>query len=416
MPGSPVAAKRRLLVPLSETDGDIKMAALVVLGYGSAEAESILASHQGNLRRVFADLFGVAASKSNPGVQRRWSFELWHNPRSSAMAREICESADVVSRIVRNRHAIADVAKRLDIAAAPLGCPMRSWKLRPRRGFLRYLIETRLHLPVSASAPSVITAFRKPLTLRNALFIVISQSGRSPDLVAATQSARASGARTVAIVNAVPSPVSDAAEFVVPIEAGPEHSVAATKTVVGSMAAGAELIAELAEDTALRSALDRLPERIHRALTLDWSKVSDDLASASAVFVASRGLGLSSAREIALKLAEILRLPALGFSAAELQHGPRAALSSKTPVIMMRLMDETAATIDSLASELRERRIALHLCGGPRSTLPWLGDDDPAIDAITMLVPAYRMIERTAREWGFDPDRPPQLTKVTETF
>ena len=183
----------------------------------------------------------------------------------------------------------------------------------------------------------MITAFRKPLTLRNALFIVISQSGRSPDLVAATQSARASGAHTVAIVNVVPSPVADAAEFVVPIEAGPEHSIAATKTVVGSMAAGAELIAELADDMALRSALDRLPDRLHRALTLDWSEISEDLASASAVFVTSRGLGLSSAREVALKLAEILRLPALSFSAAELQHGPRAALSSKTPVIIMRL-------------------------------------------------------------------------------
>ena len=338
------------------------------------------------------------------------------DPASSAMAREICESADVVSRIVRSRHIIANVAKHLDIAAAPLGVLCGRGSSGHVGVFLRYLIETRLHLPVSASAPSVITAFRKPLTLRNALFIVISQSGRSPDLVAATQSARASGARTVAIVNAVPSPVADAAEFVVPIEAGPEHSVAATKTVVGSMTAGAELIAELADDTALRMALDRLPERVHRALALDWSEISDDLASASAVFVASRGLGLSSAREIALKLAEILRLPALGFSAAELQHGPRAALSSKTPVILMRLRDETAATVDALASELRERMIALHLCGGPRSTLPWLGDDDPVIDAITMLVPAYRMIERTARDWGFDPDRPPQLTKVTETF
>ena len=214
----------------------------------------------------------------------------------------------------------------------------------------------------------------------------------------------------------LPSPVADAAEFVVPIEAGPEHSVAATKTVVGSMVAGAELIAALADDTALRSALDRLPERVYRGLTLDWTRVSDDLAGASAVFVASRGLGLGSAREIALKLAETLRLPALGFSAAELQHGPRAALSSKTPVIMMRLMDETAATVDAVATELRERKIALHLCGGPRSTLPWFGDDDPATDAITMLVPAYRMIERTAQEWGFDPDRPLQLSKVTETF
>ena len=335
---------------------------------------------------------------------------------SSAMARETCESADVVARILQGRRAIADVARRLDIGTAPLAVLCGRGSSGHAGVFLRYLIETRLHLPVSASAPSVITAFRKPLTLRNALFIVISQSGRSPDLVAATTSARESGARTVAIVNAVNSPVADAAEFVVPIEAGPEHSVAATKTVIGSMAAGAELIAELADDLSLGSALDRLPERLHRATTLDWSAVSADLAEASAVFVASRGLGLSSAREIALKLGEILRLPALGFSAAELQHGPCAALSAKTPVILLRLMDETAATVDRLANELSESGIALHLCGGPHGTLPWLGDDDPASDAITMLVPAYRMIERTAQSWGFDPDRPPQLTKVTETF
>jgi glucosamine--fructose-6-phosphate aminotransferase (isomerizing) len=334
----------------------------------------------------------------------------------SSMAQEICESGDVVARIVRNRAAVADVARRLDIASAPLSVLCGRGSSGHVGVFLRYLIETRLHLPVSASAPSVITAFRKPLTLRNALFIVISQSGRSPDLVAATRSARDSGARTVAIVNAAASPVADAAEFVIPIEAGAEHSVAATKTVIGSLAAGAGLIADLAGDAALSSALERLPERLRRALTLDWSAVAGDLPGASAVFVASRGLGLGSAREIALKLAEILRLPALGFSAAELQHGPRAALSSRTPVILMRLMDETAATLDALAHELEESGIALHLCGGPRGTLPWLGDDDPATDAITMLVPAYRMIEQAARAWGFDPDRPPQLSKVTETF
>ena len=335
---------------------------------------------------------------------------------SSAMARETCESTDVVARILANRQTIAEIARRLDVGAAPLAVLCGRGSSGHAGVFLRYLIETRLHLPVSASAPSVITAFRKPLTLRNALFIVISQSGRSPDLVAATQSARASGARTIAIVNTVPSPVAPAAEFVIPIEAGTEHSVAATKTVVGSMAAGAELIAELADDGALRSALDRLPGRLRAVAALDWSAISHDLARASAVFVASRGLGLGSAREIALKLGEILRLPALGFSAAELQHGPRAAVSTKTPVIMMRLMDETAVTVDQLADGLRESGAALHLCGGPRSTLPWLGDDDPATDAITMLVPAYRMIERTARAFGFDPDHPPQLSKVTETF
>ncbi|MGY4477610.1 glucosamine--fructose-6-phosphate aminotransferase (isomerizing) [Bradyrhizobium sp. USDA 3364] len=252
--------------------------------------------------------------------------------------------------------------------------------------------------------------------LRDALFIVISQSGRSPDLVAATKSARASGARTIAIVNATSSPVADEAEFVVPIEAGQEHSVAATKTVIGSMAASAGLVAELAQDRALRSALDRLPERLHRALALDWSEIADDLVKASAVFVAARGLGLGSAREIALKLSEIMRLPSIGLSAAELQHGPRAALSSRTPVVMMRVMDETAATVDALAEELREQKIALHLCGGPHGSLPWLVEDDPATDPITMLVPAYRMIEQAACARGFDPDRPPRLSKVTETF
>jgi len=335
---------------------------------------------------------------------------------TSAMASEIGESADVVARIVGNRPATRDIAQRIESRLAPL-CVVCGRGSSGHAGvLLRYLVETRLRLPVSASAPSVTTAFRTPLMLRHALFIVISQSGRSPDLVAATRSARAAGARTIAIVNALSSPVANEAEFVIPIDAGEERSVAATKTVIGSMAAGAGLVAELAEDGALRSALDRLPDRLHRAMTLDWSAIADDLASASAVFVAARGLGLGSAREIALKLAEILRLPSIGLSAAELQHGPRAALSSRTPVIMMRLSDETASTVDAVAEELREQSIALHLCGGPQGSLPWLAQDDPATDAITMLVPAYRMIERAAHACGLDPDRPHRLSKITETF
>ena len=335
---------------------------------------------------------------------------------TSAMASEIGESAGVVAKIVRNRSATREIARWIDPGSAPL-CVVCGRGSSGHAGvFLRYLVETRLGLPVSASAPSVITAFRTPLKLRNALFIVISQSGRSPDLVAATTSARAAGARTIAIVNATSSPVASAAEFVISVEAAAEHSVAATKTVIGSMAAGCQLIAELAEDEALSSALGRLPARLNRALALDWSDIADALAEASAVFVAARGLALGSAREIALKVSEILRLPAMGLSAAELQHGPRAALSARTPVVMMRIMDETAATVDAVARELREQSIPLHLCGGPHGSLPWLGEDDPATDPITMLVPAYRIIEQTARSCGFDPDRPPRLSKITETF
>src|SRR6201995_1631863 len=132
------------------------------------------------------------------------------------MASEIAESADVVAKIVRNCPATRDIARQIDIGSAPL-CVVWGRGSSGHAGvFLRYLVETRLRLPVSASAPSVITAFRKSLMLRHALFIVISQSGRSPDLVAATRSARAAGARTIAIVNEVCSPVADAAEFLIP--------------------------------------------------------------------------------------------------------------------------------------------------------------------------------------------------------
>src|SRR3954451_8939806 len=162
------------------------------------------------------------------------------------MASEIGECADVVSRIIANRAATGEIARRVGIGSAPL-CVLCGRGSSGHAGvFLRYLIETRLRLPVSASAPSVITAFRTPLKLRNALFIVISQSGRSPDLVAATRSARAAGARTIAIVNVTSSPVANEAEFVIPMEAGYERSVAATKTVIASMVAGAALVAELA--------------------------------------------------------------------------------------------------------------------------------------------------------------------------
>src|SRR3974390_1322893 len=115
------------------------------------------------------------------------------------MASEIGESADVVARIVRNRPATREIARQIGIGAAAL-CVVCGRGSSGHAGvFLRYLVETRLRLPVSASAPSVVTAFRTPLMLHNALFIVISQSGRSPDLVAATKSARATGARTIAI-------------------------------------------------------------------------------------------------------------------------------------------------------------------------------------------------------------------------
>lgn len=282
--------------------------------------------------------------------------------------------------------------------------------------YLRYLFEARLGLLASAAAPSVVTAYRRPPEMRGALFVVVSQSGRSPDLVNATQVAREHGALTLAIVNDQVSPTAAASELVLPIGAGAEHSVAATKTVVLSMIAGAQLVAALARDDDLVAGLGQLPLRLSRALDCDWSAWADSAARAAAAFVVGRGYGLGCVREIALKVAEILRVPTLGHSAAELRHGPRASITPSTPVLVLRQNDEAATAIDDLVKDLNDANETLFVAGGPAGTLPWIGDGHPVYDPVLMLVPAYRAIEAVARRRGFDPDNPPHLSKVTKTL
>ncbi|MFL5237061.1 MAG: SIS domain-containing protein, partial [Rhizomicrobium sp.] len=207
-----------------------------------------------------------------------------------------------------------------------------------------------------------------------------------------------------------------AADLVLPIHAGVERAVAATKTVVLSMVAGAQLVAELARDGDLSAALQRLPLRFRESLACDWRDWRAALVTAPAAFTAGRGYSFGPAREIALKLTETLRIPALGFSTAELRHGPRAAVTSSTPVLIFRQDDQTAKSSDALAGDLTEAGERVFCAGGPRCTLPWIGDEHPICDAVAMLLPAYRAIEAAARARGFDPDNPPHLSKVTRTL
>lgn len=334
----------------------------------------------------------------------------------SAMAREIAEIPALAERLLARTEIFAAIAERIE-------------QLRPRvvvfcgRGssgyagiYLRYLFEARLGMLASASAPSVVTAYERPPDMRGVLFVVISQSGRSPDLVTATQVARNVGALTLAIVNDEQSPAAVAAELILPIGAGHEHAVAATKTVVASMLAGACLVAKLARDDELTEALRRVPLRLSRALHCDWSAWAGAVAGAAATFVVGRGYALGCVREIALKVSETLRVPAIGHSAAELRHGPWASINPSTPVLVLRQNDRTAAAVDGVTRDLEGTNARVFTAGGATATLPWIGDGHPACDPVLMLVPAYCAIERVARERGFDPDNPPHLSKVTQTL
>jgi glucosamine--fructose-6-phosphate aminotransferase (isomerizing) len=182
------------------------------------------------------------------------------------------------------------------------------------------------------------------------------------------------------------------------------------------MIAGTKLVETLARDDDLNNSLCHLPARLSRALTCDWSNWADSVAAAAVAFVVGRGYGLGCAREIALKVSEILRIPALGYSAAELRHGPRASITAATPVLALRQNDQVAAAVDDLVRDLNEAGQKTFTAGGAAGTLPWIGDGHPVCDPVLMLVPAYRAIEAAARRRGFDPDSPPYLSKMTRTL
>ncbi|MFL6688822.1 MAG: SIS domain-containing protein [Alphaproteobacteria bacterium] len=334
----------------------------------------------------------------------------------SAMAQEIADVPACAERLLADANTLAAIAKWIAAYAPRLVVLCGRGSSGHVGVYLRYLFETKLGLLTSAAAPSVFSAYGAKPDMRGVLFIVISQSGRSPDLVLATKVAREHGALALAIVNDPHSPAAAAADLVLPIHAGVEHAVAATKTVVLSMVAGAQLVAELARDEELSAALQRLPSRFREALGCDWENWRAALVTAPAAFTAGRGYSFGPAREIALKLTETLRIPALGFSTAELRHGPRAAVTPSTPVLIFRQDDQTAASSDALARDLTEAGERVFCAGGPQCTLPWIGNDHPVCDAIAMLLPAYRAIETAARARGLDPDNPPHLSKVTRTL
>ncbi len=332
------------------------------------------------------------------------------------MARETAEIPAAAERLLLRPDAFAAIVERIEQVKPSIVVFCGRGSSGHVGVYLRYLFEVRLGLLASAAAPSVVTAYQRPLELRDALFVVISQSGRSPDLVNATQVARKFGALTLAIVNDENSPAAASAELVLPIGAGTECAIAATKTVALSMIAGAQLVAALGRDDDLNEGLHHLPIRLSEALACDWSAWADSAAGAPATFVVGRGYGLGCVREIALKVAEILRVPALGYSAAELRHGPRASISPTTPVLVLRQNDQAAITVDELVRDLNDAGERVFTAGGAACTLPWIGDGHPVCDPVLMLIPAYRAIEAAARRRGFDPDNPPYLSKVTRTL
>jgi glucosamine--fructose-6-phosphate aminotransferase (isomerizing) len=283
--------------------------------------------------------------------------------------------------------------------------------------YARYLIEAHTHVLTSSAAPSVSSVYEAQSDFEGALFIAISQSGQSPDLLAATRNAKDSGALTVALCNTADSPLMHLVDVAVPLHAGPERSVAATKSYIASLSCIAQLVANWVEDRRLLATLPQIPDLLTRAWQCDWTRAVETLRGAVNLFVVARGFGLGIAQEAALKLKETCGLHAEAFSSAEVRHGPMALVRAGFPVLMFTQRDDTRAGIQELAAEFAARGARVLIAGADAAgaiSLPAIASH-PVVEPLLMIQSFYSMANALALARGLDPDRPPHLNKVTET-
>ena len=337
----------------------------------------------------------------------------------SRLFREAAEAASVVERqLETNRSIVAELAQRLR-------------ELKPRavvtcaRGssdhaatYAKYLIETRTGLLASSAAPSISSIYATRANLDAVLFLAISQSGASPDLLASVNAAKKAGAHVVALVNDYESPLARAAHHTIPLRAGAETSVAATKSYIASLAAIVDLVAAWTDDGELAQALAAAPAQLAQAWRADWSAAIARLKTAESLYVVGRGLGLGIAQEAALKLKETSGLHAEAFSAAELKHGPLALVRAGFPVLLFAQRDETHSGVVELAAELAHGGADVRLAGGdaPGALLLPTENAHPAIEPMLRIQSFYRLVDAVAVARGRDPDHPPHLSKVTATL
>jgi glucosamine--fructose-6-phosphate aminotransferase (isomerizing) len=335
---------------------------------------------------------------------------------SSRMAEEIQAAPDVVARqATALARPIADLAARLRQRLPDVVVTCARGSSAHAATFAKHLIERYLGVPVSAAAPSIASIYGGRLRLKDQLFLAISQSGRSDDLIAMAHSAKTAGAHTVALVNVIGSPLAAVCDTVLPIEAGPEVSVAATKTFVATTSALMRLTAVWSGDDNLTAAVDRLPGRLAIAGGLDWGSALEMLGATGALATIGRGPTLAMAREAALKLKETCNLHAEAFSGAEFLHGPVALASPRHPILMLMPTDAAADGMRQLASDLHSMHAPTLITGTDVGNLPVVRADQPEADAICLIQSFYGLTERLARRLGIDPDRPRNLQKVTRT-
>ena len=332
----------------------------------------------------------------------------------SLMAQEAAEAPKAVARfLMQNAVALHHLGRRLRENPPSVILTSARGSSDHAATYFKYLVEITLGVPCASIGASVASVWHSKLKLNNAVCITISQSGRSPDIVSLQEAARKAGALTVAIVNQPDSPAEQGADFYLPLCAGAEKSVAATKSFIASLVAGAAITAQWSEDKKLAKALADLPENLEAARALRWPSLVQRVARAQSLYVLGRGPGLAIAAECALKLKETCGLHAEALSLAEVMHGPLELVKPGFPIWAFSPNDP--ARSNSQQALARLRNTGADVFAVEQGGLEFVETGHALLDPISMVQSAYMNIEILAQSLGRDPDRPRMLSKVTET-
>lgn len=335
------------------------------------------------------------------------------------MRREIEEIPAAVARLLETqKQPLADAGAALRAATPAMIATIARGSSDHAAAFLKYTIELTAGIPVASIGPSIASVYGRGVALKGSAAIAISQSGKSPDIVAMAQSARDSGATVIALTNTPGSQLASAATIAVGLAAGEEKSVAATKSFVNSVAAGLAIVAHSTGNETLLRALAELPSHLETAISCDWSPLADVLIEGRSFYVLGRGPSLAIAQEAALKFKETCALHAEAYSAAEVVHGPARIVENGFPVFALTAADaaeqSVADVVDRLAGQ-GARAFITSAKSKAGTALPTATAAEPITGTLALIVSFYAFVEALSRRRGFDPDRPPHLKKVTET-
>jgi glucosamine--fructose-6-phosphate aminotransferase (isomerizing) len=336
---------------------------------------------------------------------------------------ELREQPEALSRfLAREEQTARSLARQLDdiqyVFIASRGSSSNAAR------YAQYLFGTVNRLPVAFATPSLYTLYGAPPRLAGAFAIAISQSGASPDVVAVLAEARRQGRPTLAITNDPGSDLARTADWVLPLHAGRERAVAATKTYANSVAAVALLSAALTGDERRFASLSEAPAVVAEQIERSFADAAelDRYRHVDGGTVVARGVNYGTSFEIALKIRELSGAPFEPFSSADLMHGPIAALHADRPVIVVAPSGPALESLRGFLGKLHELGLTIvgisddeAVLAASETPLPLVGRVPEWLSPLVTVVPGQIAALRLARLAGADVDRPAGLTKVTLT-